>query len=153
AGIPAGPPAHFGAQSLAAAASQGNPVDPRTLRPVVLPGAPFPEGHGDLLGVLNSLTAGPAIIDNDVNWSALAEQRTGVGRGVDEMLLVYLGPGIGAGVVMSGQVQRGFRVAGHNAAAFMHPRRKRVNSPTDPSPLKDMIMQLAPENRKAGLPA
>lgn len=96
---------------MAAAASQGNPVDPRTLRPVVLPGAPFPEDHGDLLGVLKSLTAGPAILDNDFNWSALAEQRTGVGRGVDEMLLVYLGPGIGAGVVMSGQAQRGFRGA------------------------------------------
>lgn len=96
-----------GTPCLAATASQGNPVDPVTQRPIVLPAAPFPEGHGDVNSLLREVCSGPVRVDNDVNWATLAEQRVGVAQGINELLLVYLGPGIGAGFVMSGTVQRG----------------------------------------------
>lgn len=96
-----------GSPCLAATASQGNPVDPATQRPVVLPASAFPEGRVDVSALLREVCSGPVRLDNDVNWATLAEQRIGVARGIDELLLVYLGPGIGAGLVMSGTVQRG----------------------------------------------
>ena len=96
-----------GSPCLAATASQGNPVDPATQRPVVLPSAPFPEGHGDMGAILRDACPGPVRLDNDVNWATLAEQRIGVAQGIDDFILVYLGPGVGAGLVMSGSVQRG----------------------------------------------
>lgn len=96
-----------GSPCLAATASQGNPVDPTTQRPVVLPASAFPEGRVDMGALLGEVCTGPVRLDNDVNWAALAEQRMGGLRGIDELLLVYLGPGIGAGLVMNGTVQRG----------------------------------------------
>ncbi|MFL4474038.1 ROK family protein [Paeniglutamicibacter sp. MACA_103] len=96
-----------GSPCLAATASQGNPVDPTTQRPVVLPASAFPEGRVDVGALLREVCSGPVRLDNDVNWATLAEQRIGVARGIDELLLVYLGPGIGAGLVMNGTVQRG----------------------------------------------
>lgn len=96
-----------GSPCLAATASQGNPVDPVSQRAVVLPASAFPEGRGDVAALLREVCSGPVRMDNDVNWATLAEQRIGVARGIDELILVYLGPGIGAGLVMSGTVQRG----------------------------------------------
>ncbi|QXQ09916.1 ROK family transcriptional regulator [Paeniglutamicibacter sp. Y32M11] len=96
-----------GSPCLAATASQGNPVDPLSQRPVVLPASAFPEGRGDVGALLRTFCDGPVRLDNDVNWATLAEQRMGVARGIDELINVYLGPGIGAGLVMSGMVQRG----------------------------------------------
>lgn len=96
-----------GSPCLAATASQGNPVDPGTQRPVALPDAPFPEGLGDLPAVLRTVCDGPVRLDNDVNWATLAEHRLGAARGMDDAVLFYLGPGVGAGVLMSGVVQRG----------------------------------------------
>ncbi|WP_411731537.1 ROK family protein [Paeniglutamicibacter sp.] len=96
-----------GSPCLAATASQGNPVDPVSQRPVVLPASAFPEGRGDVGALLREICSGPVRLDNDVNWATLAEQRIGVARGIDELIMVYLGPGVGAGLVMSGTVQRG----------------------------------------------
>lgn len=96
-----------GSPCLAATASQGNPVDPVSQHPVVLPASAFPEGRGDVGALLRDVCRGPVRLDNDVNWATLAEQRIGVARGIDELLVVYLGPGIGAGLVMSGTVQHG----------------------------------------------
>jgi len=49
----------------------------------------------------------PVVVDNDATAATLAEWRVGAGRGHDDLLLVTLGTGIGAGLVMGGQLQRG----------------------------------------------
>lgn len=46
-------------------------------------------------------------LDNDVNVAALAEHRLGAGRGVDDLLVVFVGTGVGAGLVLDGQLRRG----------------------------------------------
>ncbi|MGA9747170.1 MAG: ROK family protein [Nocardioides sp.] len=49
----------------------------------------------------------PVVVDNDANVAALAELRHGAARGVEEVLVLTLGTGIGGAVVMGGVVRRG----------------------------------------------
>ncbi|MFF4244913.1 ROK family protein [Streptomyces sp. NPDC001822] len=77
--------------------STGRPVDPP-----IMPGwhhYPIPEFFGDRFGVR-------ALVDNDVNVMALAEQRRAF---PDAMHLLYLkvGTGIGCGIVADGRIHRG----------------------------------------------
>jgi glucokinase len=46
-------------------------------------------------------------IDNDVNVGVVAEQRMGAGRGVADLLGVFVGTGVGGGVVLGGVLRRG----------------------------------------------
>jgi len=50
-----------------------------------------------------------AVIDNDVNAGAVAEHRWGAGRGCDDFMYLALGTGIGAGLVLRGELYRGAR--------------------------------------------
>jgi glucokinase-like ROK family protein len=49
----------------------------------------------------------PVTVDNNVRAMALGEAYFGVGRGVDSLVFVYGRTGVGAGLVVSGQVFRG----------------------------------------------
>ncbi|HEY2937359.1 MAG TPA: ROK family transcriptional regulator [Gaiellaceae bacterium] len=51
-------------------------------------------------------------VENDVNLAALGEQWRGVARGVDDFVFLSIGTGLGAGVVVRGELQRG-----HHGAA------------------------------------
>lgn len=51
--------------------------------------------------------ARPVILDNDANAGTLGEWRFGAGRGVDDLLYVNVGTGIGGGVVAGGRLVRG----------------------------------------------
>ncbi|MER6919930.1 ROK family transcriptional regulator, partial [Streptomyces spiralis] len=50
----------------------------------------------------------PVLVDNDVNLMALGEQQAGVARSVRDFLWVKVGTGIGCGIVVGGEVHRGF---------------------------------------------
>jgi predicted NBD/HSP70 family sugar kinase len=52
------------------------------------------------------LTAAPILVDNDANVIALAE-RHGDWRGVDDLLLLKISTGLGAGIISGGVLQRG----------------------------------------------
>lgn len=47
------------------------------------------------------------VVDNDVNVMALGEVYQGVGKGVDNLIFVKIGTGIGAGIVCEGKIYRG----------------------------------------------
>ena len=49
----------------------------------------------------------PIILDNDVNLSALGEMIFGLGQQCSNLVLVILGSGIGAGIIIDGAVYRG----------------------------------------------
>src|SRR5258706_10137116 len=51
----------------------------------------------------------PVVIDNDATAATLAEWKVGAGRGVDDLVMVTLGTGIGGGVVLGGPLYRGGR--------------------------------------------
>jgi len=50
-------------------------------------------------------------VDNDVNAATLAEHRLGAGRGLDDLLAVFAGTGVGGALVLDGRLRRGFRSA------------------------------------------
>lgn len=49
----------------------------------------------------------PIILENDANAAALGEKWMGAGRGVDDLVLLTLGTGVGGGIIMGGQVLHG----------------------------------------------
>lgn len=51
--------------------------------------------------------AWPVIVDNDVRAATLAEKWYGVGRDADVFACVFVGSGIGSGIVFNGQLLRG----------------------------------------------
>ena len=63
----------------------------------------------DLHSELEQATGLSVIIDNDANVAAYGEWRSGAARGFDDVFFVTMGTGIGAGLILGGQLQRGSR--------------------------------------------
>lgn len=92
----------------------------------VLPAAPNLPGWdhdvavGDLLS--DRLGGRPVRVGNDVNVGTLAEHRLGAGVGVDNLLGVFVGTGVGAGLILDGALRQGPRglagEIGHSFVAF-----------------------------------
>jgi glucokinase len=87
---------------------------------VGVPGAVRPDGRGlrlapnlppfldlDVATTLGGELGVPVAVDNDVNAATLAEQRRGLGVGVEDFVFIAVGTGIGMGIVASGSLQRG----------------------------------------------
>ncbi|MBL0126873.1 MAG: ROK family protein [Flavobacteriales bacterium] len=49
----------------------------------------------------------PAVLGNDANAAALGEWRYGAGRGIDDLLVVTLGTGVGSGFIVNGKLVLG----------------------------------------------
>ncbi len=49
----------------------------------------------------------PVTLDNDINLAARGEQWLGVARGVDDFVFLSIGTGLGAGLVLRGELHRG----------------------------------------------
>jgi glucokinase len=49
----------------------------------------------------------PAAVDNDVNLAALGESCFGAGRGFQEFVFLAIGTGVGAGIILKGELFRG----------------------------------------------
>jgi len=70
-----------------------------------LPGWMEPFGMSAALS--ESLGGTPVEVDNDVNVGTLAEHRMGAGRGAENLLGVFVGTGVGAGLILGGELRRG----------------------------------------------
>jgi glucokinase len=75
----------------------------------VLRAAPNLDGVADfdVAGLLGAELDHPVAVSNDATCAALAEHTSGAGQGATDMVLVTLGTGIGGGLVLNGQLQRG----------------------------------------------
>jgi predicted NBD/HSP70 family sugar kinase len=72
--------------------------------------SPLPGWIGaDLAGALEQRLNIPVLVDNDVNTLTVAEHLYGAGRGIDHLLVVTIGRGIGMGAVIDGAIARGSR--------------------------------------------
>jgi len=49
----------------------------------------------------------PVVVENDANAAAWAEAKLGAARGLEQVLLITVGTGIGAGIVLDGRLYRG----------------------------------------------
>ncbi len=65
-----------------------------------LANAPLRDHMGERFGL-------PVGLDNDANAAAIGEWRAGAGRGVDDLVMLTLGTGVGGGVISSGVPFRG----------------------------------------------
>jgi glucokinase len=69
--------------------------------------------HEPLQEALQKRMAPPIFVDNDANAAAWAEWRFGAAQGESHVMMITLGTGIGGGILINGQVQRGrFGIAG-----------------------------------------
>jgi len=77
--------------------------DPKRLSPTVLPAWEGKSGFESLethFGV-------PVFVDNDANLGAVAERWWGAGRGIEDFTYIKVATGIGAGLMVGGEVYRG----------------------------------------------
>jgi len=69
-----------------------------------------PTWDGFTLGPTLSAQIGlPVTVDNDVNVGALGEYHYGAGRGSRDMLAIFVGTGIGGGLILNGKLRSGVR--------------------------------------------
>ncbi|NGO08216.1 ROK family transcriptional regulator [Streptomyces sp. HC44] len=67
----------------------------------------LPEWHRRLVAALDDRLVARVLVENETNLAALAEQRAGAARDRDTFVLLWLGHGIGAAVVLDGTLRRG----------------------------------------------
>ncbi|MCC5975298.1 MAG: ROK family transcriptional regulator [Rubellimicrobium sp.] len=61
----------------------------------------------DFRASVSQATGTPVTLENDVNLAVLGEQWLGAGQGIDHLVFIALGTGIGAGIVAGGELLRG----------------------------------------------
>ncbi len=78
----------------------------------------LPELDGVMLGPILAERLGvTVIIENDVNVAAIGEQSVGRGRGIDDVACIFVGSGVGCGLVLGGRLYLG---ADGTAGEFGH---------------------------------
>ena len=82
------------------------PVEFETGRPISPPIMPGWDGY-PIRERFSARYGAPVWVDNDVNVLALGEWRSGVAAGHDNVVVVKVGTGIGAGIISDGRIHRG----------------------------------------------
>ncbi|TLQ47073.1 ROK family transcriptional regulator [Streptomyces marianii] len=67
----------------------------------------LPAWHRRLVAALQQRLPATVLVENETNLAAVAEQRLGSARGLDDFVLLWLGQGVGAAVVLGGALRRG----------------------------------------------
>ncbi|MEE4542857.1 ROK family transcriptional regulator [Streptomyces sp. V4-01] len=67
----------------------------------------LPAWHGDLVDEVRKRFGVPVLLENEVNLAAVAEQRSRPDGDADTFVLLWLGGGVGAAVVLDGRLRRG----------------------------------------------
>ncbi|WP_293912138.1 ROK family transcriptional regulator [Deinococcus sp.] len=144
-------------QVVLAGAGVPGPVDSLSGQVVTPPNMPGWNGT-DIAADLSALLGIPTLAENDANLGALAEYRFGAHRGVRDLLYLKLGTGIGAGVMVGGQLYRGARGGageiGHSSINEQGPPGRSGN----PGALESYVagqapVSLARARRAAGAPS
>ncbi|MCX4510302.1 ROK family protein [Streptomyces sp. NBC_01619] len=67
----------------------------------------LPAWHRRLVAALQERLPATVLVENETNLAAVAEQRLGAARDQDDFVLLWLGQGVGAAVVLGGKLRRG----------------------------------------------
>jgi glucokinase len=78
----------------------------------------IPLGELDLRARMEERFELPVSVDNDANAATYAEFHAGAGRDVQTMVMLTLGTGVGGGVVIEGELYRGWAEFGHIVIEF-----------------------------------
>jgi predicted NBD/HSP70 family sugar kinase len=120
---PAGPPARLVDDAVAALEKvlDGSGARPGSLHTVAVgapgmvapatgelnPAGALPAWHRDLVAALRARLGVPVLLENEVNLAGVAERRLGAARDHATFVLIWLGHGVGAAVVLDGRLRRG----------------------------------------------
>lgn len=86
-------------------------LDRRTGR--ILQATNLPLEEVDLAAHVRARFGFPVAVENDATAAALAEWKLGAGRGTSTLVVLTLGTGVGGGLVLDGQLYRGWAEIGH----------------------------------------
>jgi glucokinase len=111
--------------------------------------APLADALRDRLGI-------PVVVDNDVNVAVLGEHRMGAGIGAEHMIGVWVGTGVGAGLILSGQLYAGaFGSAGEIghmlALPTAQPGSRSLEHNCSRTAIIDRLTRLIRSNRRSAL--
>lgn len=67
----------------------------------------------------------PAIIENDANLAAVGEKKWGAGKDLQDFILITLGTGVGAGLILDGKLYRGHDALGAEGGHIIIPHEKK----------------------------
>jgi glucokinase len=70
------------------------------------PNCPQIDGHA-LVPALQKFVDTPYFLDNEANYAAYGEYKIGAGKGVESLVLLTIGTGIGTGIILSGRLWQG----------------------------------------------
>lgn len=90
-------------------------IDARSGRVIVAPNLGWRDV--DIGGLISQRIQRPVRVANDLSVAALGEARAGAAKGHDDVVLVFVGSGIGSGLILNGRIFEGARGV---AAEFGH---------------------------------
>ncbi|SFK43762.1 ROK family transcriptional regulator [Streptomyces pini] len=67
----------------------------------------LPAWHARVPATIRERLGVPVVLENEVNLAGIAEHRLGAARGRDTFVLLWLGHGVGAAVILDGALRRG----------------------------------------------
>ena len=110
-----------------------------------------------LASVLTAKLKVPVFLDNDVNVAVLGEQRLGAAKGAQDLLGVWVGTGIGGGLILNGQLYYGgFKTAGEIGHTWLYPGNppgsRTLENNCSRSNVVQRLSRLIASNRKSILP-
>jgi glucokinase len=105
----------------------------------------------------------PVCLDNDVRVGALGEHTHGAGQGLDDMLAIFVGTGVGGGLVLGGALRSGWRGSageiGHSVVAAGNGVVGKTGQPGTVEPLASrggmerQVRELVSQGRESVVPA
>lgn len=90
----------------------------------------LPAWHRSLVGALQERLPATVLVENETNLAALAEQRSGAARGLGTFVMLWLGHGVGAALVLEGKLRRGASGGAGRSASSRCPARGSRRPPT-----------------------
>lgn len=130
------------------------PVDPST--GIVLEAVNLRWDNAPLRDVLRAQTGVDVVVDNDVNAAIYGEWKRGAGRGASDMLGVWVGTGVGGGLILRGQPFGGhFHSAGEVGHMILvpgaAPGSRSLEHNCSRTAIAQRITQLVHANRKSSI--
>lgn len=130
------------------------PVDPAT--GVVLEAVNLRWDNAPLKDVLAKKTGRAVVVDNDVNAAIYGEWKRGAGKGATDLMAVWVGTGVGGGLVLRGQPYSGhFHTAGEIGHMILvpgaAPGSRSLEHNCSRTAVAERIAQLIRANRKSAL--
>lgn len=112
----------------------------------------------DLADILHKRLKVRAVIDNDVHAAVVGENRLGAGKNADNLLGVWVGTGIGGGLILNGQLYYGaYGSAGEIGHTIFHPNmalgERTLENMCARSSIVERLVRLIKANHKSKLTA